>query len=227
MIEGTAPDCLTEAGRGWVSHIFVRRWLVLSLLSLIYILWLKLSDAFKMVCMLRPISIQDFFLYNTIVQWALFVSLLIVFVQFPTYKLLTSKLLTCHCQQIVKGTLVTRFLTLLIIKKTHLGPKWIGKNGFAKFFVFAKIFEKKICPRFAKSLTTLTQCQRGCWLPWHSVSVVVDYGTSTQYRRGRWLHFWKKLRRLLTDFKGTMRQNRFLRVFTHPIAIIYKYETLL
>ena len=35
------PDCLTEqAGRGWVSHIYVRRWRVLSLQSLIYILWL-------------------------------------------------------------------------------------------------------------------------------------------------------------------------------------------
>ena len=33
------PDRLPEqAGRGWVSHIFVRRWPVLSLLSLIYIL---------------------------------------------------------------------------------------------------------------------------------------------------------------------------------------------
>ena len=29
-----------RAGRGWVSQIFVRRWQVVSLLSLIYILWL-------------------------------------------------------------------------------------------------------------------------------------------------------------------------------------------
>ena len=41
------PDSLTEqAGRGWVSHIFLRRWPVLSLLSLIYeyILWLAMSN---------------------------------------------------------------------------------------------------------------------------------------------------------------------------------------
>ena len=47
MIEGTAPDCLTEAGRGWVSHIFVRRWLVLSLLSLIYIICPEASSVHK------------------------------------------------------------------------------------------------------------------------------------------------------------------------------------
>ena len=36
------PDRLPEqAWRGWVSHIFVRRWPVPSLLSLIYILWIK------------------------------------------------------------------------------------------------------------------------------------------------------------------------------------------
>ena len=172
MIEGTAPDCLTEAGRGWVSHIFVRRWLVLSLLSLIYILWLKLSDAFKMVCMLRPISIQDFFLYNTIIQWALFVSLLIVFVQFPTYKLLTSKLLTCHCQQIVKGTLVTRFSTLLIIKNPP-GPQMNRQKWLCEIFRFRKDIREKnmsaICEVVdypdtvsAWLLTTRTQCQRGC-----------------------------------------------------------------
>ena len=31
-------------GRGWVSHIFLRPWPVLSLLSLIYILWTTLSQ---------------------------------------------------------------------------------------------------------------------------------------------------------------------------------------
>ena len=42
------PDRLTEqAGRGWVSHIFVFRWPVLSLLSLIYILWSSPTNASK------------------------------------------------------------------------------------------------------------------------------------------------------------------------------------
>ena len=28
-----------------------------------------------------------------------------------------------------------------------LGPIWTGKNGFANYFVFSKIFEKNVCPR--------------------------------------------------------------------------------
>ena len=37
---------------------------------------------------------------------------------------------------------VMRFSSLFIKKKLHLGPIWTGKIGFAKFFIFRKIFEK-------------------------------------------------------------------------------------
>ena len=40
LSDGQVVDYTADrVGRGWVSHIFVRRWPVLSLLSLIYILW--------------------------------------------------------------------------------------------------------------------------------------------------------------------------------------------
>ena len=77
-------------------------------------------------------------------------------------------------------------------KKLHLGPIWTGKNGFTKYFVFTKIFTKNICPRSHR-------------LRGHGQ----DY-TDT----------FKKLWRLPTDFKGTIRWKRYLGVFTNPIAII-------
>ena len=49
-------------------------------------------------------------------------------------------------------------------KKLHLGPIWTRKNGFAKFFVFAKILRK-----------TCVHCPCSQRLCWHDVSVVVDY----------------------------------------------------
>ena len=41
---------------------------------------------------------------------------------------------------------VTRFFTLFI-HKFYLGPNWTDKNGFAKLFVFSKIFDKNVCLR--------------------------------------------------------------------------------
>ena len=39
LTEGSAVRLTEQAGRGWVSQMFVRRWWVLSLLSLILIFW--------------------------------------------------------------------------------------------------------------------------------------------------------------------------------------------
>ena len=36
---------------------------------------------------------------------------------------------------------------MILKKKLHLGPIWTGKNNFVKFFVFAKILAKTVCPR--------------------------------------------------------------------------------
>ena len=47
----------------------------------------------------------------------------------------------------------------------------MGKNGFANFFVFAKIvFAKNVCPRSG-------------WLRGHNVGVVIDYAYTTMTTR--------------------------------------------
>ena len=60
------PDCLTkQAGRGWVSHIFVRRWPVLSVLSLIYILCLEgKSGVVVEITSLPPFSQPSFLIFH-------------------------------------------------------------------------------------------------------------------------------------------------------------------
>ena len=48
----------------------------------------------------------------------------------------------------LKGTVSRDVQHFLIKKKTPpAGPKWKGKNGLAQFFIFAKIFAKKIYVR--------------------------------------------------------------------------------
>ena len=60
----------------------------------------------------------------------------------------------------LKGTVSQDFLTFFWLKRFDLGPIWTGKNGFANFFVFAKILAKNVCPRSKRE---------------HPVPVVVDY----------------------------------------------------
>ena len=47
----------------------------------------------------------------------------------------------------LKGQCHEIFNTFSLIKHFHLGPIGTAKNGFMKFFVFAKIFAKNMCPR--------------------------------------------------------------------------------
>ena len=49
-----------------------------------------------------------------------------------------------------------------LLKRFDLGPIWTGKNGFANFFVFAKIFAKNVCPRSQQ-------------IRWHRFSIFNDY----------------------------------------------------
>ena len=60
------------------------------------------------------------------------------------------------------GTVSQDFLSFVLLKRFDLGPIWTGKNSFANFFVFAKIFAKNMC-------------LRSCCLCWHCVSTDNDY----------------------------------------------------
>ena len=76
-------------------------------------------------------------------------------------------------------------------KKNHMGVIWTGKNDLANFFVFAKIFAKireKTCVR-----------------------VVVDYADTTMTTWTLSENLWV----LLTDIKGTIRQNKAIWVCLH------------
>ena len=68
------------------------------------------------------------------------------------------------------------FWRFFLPKRFDLGPIWTDKNGFANFFIFAKIFSESVCPR-----------------------IVNNYADT--YKNTTFGNFW----RLLTDFKGTIR----------------------
>ena len=88
----------------------------------------------------------------------------------------------------------------LISNGTELGEiyLWTGKNIFAKFFVFAKILDRKdrksgvrlvidyadtkICEKpsdFSKTVRVVVdyadKCPRSSWLRWNDVCIVIDY----------------------------------------------------
>ena len=61
------------------------------------------------------------------------------------------------------------------INRTHLGPIWTGKNGFAIFFRFWEdIRETRV------RVVNVSAFQRSCWLRGHRVSVVVDCADTCQ-----------------------------------------------
>ena len=76
------------------------------------------------------------------------------------------------------------------------------------YFPLKKVKTNKKCNFIFSKIA----CQSSRWLCGH-INDFVDT-------------FWK-LWRLLTDFKGTIRQKKYLGLFTHPIAIIKKFEKLL
>ena len=59
---------------------------------------------------------------------------------------LGSKYYKIYTEHNHKGTVSQDFLYFICIK-LYLGPIWTGKNVSSKFFVFAKIFTKNVCPR--------------------------------------------------------------------------------
>ena len=74
----------------------------------------------------------------------------------------------------VKETVSRDFSPIFFgLKRFYLGPVWIGKNSFANFFVFAKIFTKNVCPHSQR--LHWHPFQRSHWLLWHRVSIVNDY----------------------------------------------------
>ena len=66
----------------------------------------------------------------------------------------------------VKGT-VSRDFQHFFIKKTSTWAHMNKQNSFSKFFIFAKIFAKIVCPRLLR----------------HNVSVVVDYADTYHHRQ--------------------------------------------
>ena len=62
----------------------------------------------------------------------------------------------------LKGTVSRYFWLFFWLKRLDLGPIWTGKNDFANFFVFAKIFTKNVCPYSQQ-------------LPGHHASLANDY----------------------------------------------------
>ena len=102
-----------------------------------------------------------------------------------------------RCLFHLKGT-----VSLNVWQKLHLGPLWAGKNGFTKFFFFAKKYTKNMCPHSrwlnwhggskdkgytdtmsAWLLTTLTLCQcsqRLCGPCVRTVNNYVDTGQCSQ-----------------------------------------------
>ena len=84
-----------------------------------------------------------------------------------------------------------------------------GLHTNSQFF-FSKTFSKNVCP-------TPTRCQRGHWLRWHRVCIVIDY-VDTVSALSTTMHYaddgqdyadtFRKLWRLLTDFKVAIRWKR-------------------
>ena len=77
----TADQSAEHAGRGWVSGLFVRRWGLLSILRVIYILWshvlilFSLDEGIHLGGLIKPIFFTilyytaiEFFFYYTILQ---------------------------------------------------------------------------------------------------------------------------------------------------------------
>ena len=80
---------------------------------------------------------------------------------------------------------------LLLLIRFYLGLIWTGKNGFANFFVFAKIFAKNECQS-----VRVTLCQRSQRLRGQCVSIVNGYADMCQHSQGLCGHeiilLWKK-----------------------------------
>ena len=93
------------------------------------------------------------------------------------------------------------FWHFFIKKNLHLRPIGTGKNDFAKFFIFAKIFAKNVCPCSQRlswygvsvvndyadtmsvwSTTTLTLFQHSQRLHGHRVSIVNDYADTVSVK---------------------------------------------
>ena len=49
-----------------------------------------------------------------------------------------------HWQRTILKWQCHEILTIFLLKRFDLGPIWTGENGFASFFVFAKIFDRKV-----------------------------------------------------------------------------------
>ena len=68
-----------------------------------------------------------------------------------------------------KGTVSQDFVFFLFDQKNSRtrAPLWTGKNGFANFLIFSKIFAKNVCPH-------------SCWLRRQCVSVVINHADTPQ-----------------------------------------------
>ena len=75
----------------------------------------------------------------------------------------------------VKGT-VLRNVWPFLLKSFDLGPIWTGKNVFANFFVFARIFAKSVCPHSQRLRQYGVSVVNKIWyFQKLGVRVVVDY----------------------------------------------------